>query len=93
MTNFDFTGFYGAERALRGLNSIGAALGLKYVTAAIYGPLYQDAVTGHQTFQEARSGKLDSYQNVRDLRGPTDEWLLDARNYLSAFLGAAGLPQ
>lgn len=84
--------FDGAERVLRGLTALAVPLELKYVTKATYEPVYLDARARDEAFQLARSGKLGGYQSLRELRGPTDLWLTDVRNYLTAFLGDGWSP-
>jgi len=79
--------FDNAERVLRGLTALGVPLNLKYVTKAIYEPLFLDAEAKHQFFEQARLGKAGGYTTLRAKRATAREFLTNVRNYLTAFLG------
>lgn len=81
------TYFKDADKVLRGLNALGAALGLTRCTKAIYEPLLNDAKAKAAAFDQARAGKAAGYGGLRQLRPGAKGFLRDVRNHLSGPLG------
>ncbi len=81
------TYFKNGEKILRGLTSLGAALNLRYVTKAIYEPVFLDAKNKAAAFDTARQGKAGAYIALRAQRGEPAEFLRSVRNHLTGPLG------
>ena len=81
-----------AGKALKGIKQLGAALGLTHVNLAAYEPVYLEAKARAQAFGEARRAKSAAYATLRARRAEADEFLLDVRNYLTAFLSDTWSP-
>jgi hypothetical protein len=86
------TYFKNADKVLRGLNQLGVSLGLTHVTKAIYEPLLLDAKAKAEAFAQARQGKSAAHVALRSARAEAVAYLMDVRNYLTGFLGAAWSP-
>lgn len=87
MLNFEDY-FRGADKVLRGLNSIGAALGLHHETAATFGPVLTLARQKVAAFAAYRAGKLTTRLGLKELRPEVDEFLENVRNHLTGPLGS-----
>ncbi len=91
MNNYE-TYFKNGEKALKGLETHGVAVGLLHVTKANYEPVFLDAKAKHRTFNLARLGKTSAYITVREKRADADKFLSGVRNYLTGFLGDTWSP-
>ena len=75
------------QKGTTGLTAYEVSLALTHVTKALFDPVLSDSKTKSQAFNQARQVKADAYATLRSKRAEADTFLLNTRNYLSAFIG------